>query len=80
LINDANFNVVLWTLKIIGVMSKVITIVTFSSILGLFILFMFCDNRNIQSRTEREYKMLLEEKEKNKQEMNEYFRDKNNKI
>ena len=46
---------------------EVITIVTFSSILGLFILFMCGDKRNIQSRTEREYKMLLEEKEKNKQ-------------
>ena len=48
--------------------SEAITIVAFSNILGFFILFMCGDKRNIQSRTEREYQMLLEEKEeKNKQ-------------
>lgn len=47
--------------------TEAITIVAFSNILGLFILFMCGDKRNIQSRTEREYKMLVEEKEKNNQ-------------
>lgn len=45
-------------------MTEVISIVVFANILGFFILYMCGDNKNIQSRTEREYKMLLEEEEK----------------
>ena len=46
--------------------AETITIVAFSNILGFFILFMCGDKKNIESRTEREYKMLVE-KEKNNQ-------------
>jgi hypothetical protein len=45
-------------------MAEVISIIAFSNILGFFILYMTCDKRNIESRTEREYKMLVEENEK----------------
>ena len=47
--------------------TEAITIVAFSNILGLFILFMCGNKRNIQSRTDREYQMLLEEEKENKQ-------------
>lgn len=46
-------------------MTEVLSIVAFANILGFFILYMTCDKRNIESRTEREYKMLVEENEKN---------------
>lgn len=47
--------------------TEAITIVAFSNLLGFFILFMCGNKKNIQSRTEREYKMLIEEQEKNNQ-------------
>lgn len=46
-------------------MTEVLYIVAFANILGFFILFMCGNKKNIESRTEREYKMLVEENEKN---------------
>lgn len=47
-------------------MTEVISIVVFANMLGFFFLYMCGDKRNIESRTDREYKMLVEENEKNK--------------
>jgi uncharacterized membrane protein (DUF373 family) len=41
-------------------MMYIISILIFSNCLGLFFMYMTRDCRNIQSRTEREYKMLVE--------------------
>ena len=47
-------------------MMYIISILLLSNCLGLFFMYMTRDCRNIQSRTEREYKMLVEDQMESK--------------